>query len=95
MPRLTIKTQSRSLDFDVQDYESLVEVAGRLNTPLIFGCKSADCAVCAIKVLVNPESMSPAGEKEKDFLTAILAEPQERLACQCRVTGDVTIFCEE
>ena len=37
------------------------------------------------------ENLSPYNAKEKDFLQAMRADPDERLACQTRIMGDVEI----
>ena len=95
MPVLTIKTKTKSQTWDVESGTSLQELSEAQNTPLVFGCREADCGVCAIKVLANPESISPATQVETDFLKALHADPNERLGCQCRVIGDVTVFVDE
>ncbi len=57
-------------------------------------CLDADCGICVVRVLKHPEHLSPIEVKERDFLTAMGADPDERLACQCRIKGDVTIKVE-
>ncbi len=61
---------------------------------LEFDCLDADCGICVVRVLKHPEHLSPMDVKERDFLTAMGADPEERLACQCRIMGDVTIKVE-
>jgi ferredoxin len=34
-------------------------------------------------------------EDEKDFLETMAAEPDERLACQCKVSGDIVVEVSE
>ncbi|MCX6125828.1 MAG: 2Fe-2S iron-sulfur cluster-binding protein [Proteobacteria bacterium] len=59
-----------------------------------FDCLKADCGICIIKIVEGSENLSELLIAERDFLTAMKAEPDERLACQCRVNGDVTIKIE-
>ena len=48
-----------------------------------------------IKVLEGSEHISPMQDDEKDFLETMAAEPEERLACQCKITGDIKIEVSE
>ena len=66
----------------------------RHKTPLAFDCRKADCGICIFKVLDGAENLSPAESAETDFLTAMRADPDERLACQTRIMGDVRIVVE-
>jgi ferredoxin len=44
-----------------------------------------------IRVVQGAENLSPMKDDERDFLETMAAEPNERLACQCKVRGDVTV----
>ena len=48
-----------------------------------------------IKVIDGAKNLTSMGEDEKDFLATMAAEPEERLACQCKVLGDVKIEVSE
>jgi hypothetical protein len=48
-----------------------------------------------IKVLEGADKISPMQDDEKDFLETMAALPNERLACQCRVFGDIKIAVSE
>jgi len=48
-----------------------------------------------IRVKEGAENLSKMEEDEKDFLETMAAEDDERLACQCRVSGDVVIEVSE
>lgn len=61
---------------------------------LEFDCRKADCGICIVKVLQGADSLSPAKAREADFLKAMRADPDERLACQCRVFGDLALAIE-
>jgi ferredoxin len=63
-------------------------------TPLEFDCREADCGICIFKVIEGEENLSEKTFREKDFLQAMHADPRERLACQTRIMGDVTIELE-
>jgi ferredoxin len=58
---------------------------------LEFDCRQADCGICIIRVRQGLDQLSPPTKREADFLQAMRAESDERLACQCRVFGDVEL----
>jgi len=95
MPVLTIKTKSKTQNWTVESGTSLQELSESESTPLVFGCREADCGVCSIKILSQPENISPATQVESDFLKALHADDNERLGCQCRIIGDAEIFVDE
>lgn len=64
-------------------------------TPLEFDCREADCGICICRIAEGAENLSPMTEREKDFLQAMHAAPDERLACQTRVMGPCTILVDD
>ena len=44
-----------------------------------------------MEVIEGADHLSPKTEKEQDFLASIDAQKNQRLACLCRVHGDVTL----
>ena len=62
---------------------------------LEFDCKKGDCGICILKLMDGEENLSDPTEVEADFLKAMGALPQERLACQCRVFGPVSFELED
>ncbi|MFK7826226.1 MAG: 2Fe-2S iron-sulfur cluster-binding protein [Oligoflexales bacterium] len=63
-------------------------------TPIEFDCRDSDCGICIFRVMKGSENLSPAKEKERDYLKAMRADEDERLACQCKILGDVTVAVE-
>jgi ferredoxin len=59
-----------------------------------YDCKEADCGICLFRVISGEENLSPPTKREADFLQAMRCDPNERLACQCRVFGDIKIRVE-
>lgn len=60
-----------------------------------YDCRKADCGICIIRVCKGAENLSPKTNAEEDFLKAMHASGDERLACQCRVFGDISIEVDE
>ncbi len=60
-----------------------------------FDCREADCGICICRVKSGEEQLSAKTAAETDFLRAMRAEADERLACQCRVFGDIALEIED
>lgn len=59
---------------------------------LKLGCRAGSCGLCAIEVIEGMKNLSPADSDEIDMLTILdLKADKYRLACQCKVFGDITI----
>ena len=52
-----------------------------------FGCKDGECGCCRITIEEGAENLSPKNEKEKQVLGN--DNPNERLACQTKITKGV------
>jgi ferredoxin len=89
MPTLNIKTDKKSIE--VEDNAAIIDVCENEDTSILFGCRDGACGACMVRVLENPQNLSLMEEHERDFLETMAAREDERLACQCRVLGDVTI----
>ncbi|RZA10605.1 MAG: (2Fe-2S)-binding protein [Proteobacteria bacterium] len=59
-----------------------------------YDCKEADCGICLFRVISGQENLSPPTVREADFLKAMRCDGDERLACQCRVFGNIQIRIE-
>ncbi|NML33058.1 2Fe-2S iron-sulfur cluster-binding protein [Paraburkholderia antibiotica] len=66
------------------------ELHGQESIP--FGCRSGACGACVIEVLSGTDALGTRHEPEATFLQKLgFAGEQFRLACQCRLAGDVTV----
>lgn len=66
-------------------------ICAKYKTGIDFDCRASDCGICAIKIISGAEALTPKTAAEEDFLKAMKADPDERLACQTRFLGDVEI----
>ena len=87
------------------DFGALGKVEGRLphganlsevltieNSPLLFGCRTGICGTCLSKVVPRSGTLPPPSEDEKDVLSLLCPnEPRARLACQIKLSADLTI----
>ena len=93
MPKVTITTDDLALE--VRDDYPLIDMCEEHETSILFGCRDGACGACMIRVREGAENLSQMKDDEKDFLETMAAEEDERLACQCRVRGDVVIEVSE
>jgi ferredoxin len=93
MPKVTITTDKKTID--VVDGYALIDMCEDHDTSILFGCRDGACGACMVKVISGADHLSPMQDNEKDFLETMAARPDERLACQCKVYGDVTLEVSE
>lgn len=92
MPKVTFLSDNVTLD--VPENASLREVAHSNDLSIPFGCENGICGTCLITIKEGVEHISPETEQEKETLGTLMAQPGQRLACQCKVSGDVTFDLE-
>lgn len=93
MPKITVTTDD--LTIDVKDGYALIDMCEEHDTSILFGCRDGACGACMVKVVEGADKLSPMQDDEKDFLETMAAEKDERLACQCKVHGDVVLEVSE
>lgn len=70
----------------------LSEVLTIENSPLLFGCRTGICGTCLARVDARSGELPPPSQDEKDVLELLCPnEPKARLACQIRLSADLTI----
>ncbi len=93
MPKVKILTDD--LEIDVKQDYPLIDMCEDFDTSILFGCRDGACGACMIRVKEGMANLSPMENDERDFLETMAAEEDERLACQCKVRGDVVIEVSE
>ncbi|MBA2727621.1 MAG: (2Fe-2S)-binding protein [Parachlamydiaceae bacterium] len=71
------------------DWQSIAEYYPTL--PVKFGCRNAECGVCAIRIIRGSEHLTKIGKKEEATLLRKGLTSDYRLACQCAINGNVCI----
>ena len=69
----------------------LQEIADASGADITFGCRTGSCGTCRVRIAEGLENCSEPGPEERDFLKGLNAPPDQRLACQVIVQGDVTV----
>jgi len=87
MPKITNTTTGASAECEAG--ASFQEVAEKEGLDIPFGCHNGICSTCLIKIKSGGENLSERTEQEEFTLDARGAEDNVRLACQCKVNGDV------
>ena len=91
--KVQITTDDKTIE--VREDYPMIDMCEEHDTSILFGCRDGACGACMIRVLEGASNLSPMQDDERDFLETMAAEPDERLACQCRVKGDVKIEVSE
>ena len=86
----TIRILPDDIEVGSQVGQKIIETC-KDRSSILFGCEDGQCGSCIVRVLEGSDKLSPKGESENDLLEAIGAGADERLACQCKVFGDVKI----
>jgi ferredoxin len=79
------------MDVEAPVGSRLADVAAASGADLTFGCKKGTCGTCRVKVASGLENTNPPSREEADFLKALKSPADERLACQIRIVGNVSI----
>lgn len=70
---------------------ALQAIADAAGADITFGCRTGSCGTCRVRVVGGLAHCSGMGPEERDFLKGLDAPPDQRLACQVCVHGDVAI----
>ncbi|MBT4384583.1 (2Fe-2S)-binding protein [Candidatus Peregrinibacteria bacterium] len=88
MPKITNTSSGTSADCEEGGSFREAAQAGGLGIP--FGCENGICSTCLIKIGSGMENLSERTDQEEMTLDARGADDNVRLACQCKVNGDVS-----
>jgi ferredoxin len=69
----------------------LQKIADAAGADITFGCRTGSCGTCRVRVVEGLAHCSEPAPEERDFLKGLDAPPDQRLACQVAVHGDVAI----
>lgn len=72
----------------------LTDLAEMVEDAIPFSCLSGICGSCVIEVEAGAENLSAPEPMERTFLNSLgFPEAEYRLACQCKLSGDIAINC--
>lgn len=91
MPKITFVVQGQEKTVDAASEETLLEVAQANGIPMEGACGgNGFCQTCKCRMRKGAENVSPLNEREE----AMGMDGDERLGCQARIKGDVTVELE-
>lgn len=91
MPKINFAKNNRP-SIDCAYGESLMKVLQRNDIPVASSCGGEGvCAKCRVKLVSGASNLSGAEELEKRILSKTFGNDEDRLSCQARVIGDITI----
>lgn len=90
MSKITFQNTGQSAECEADG--SLRDVIQNEGWPIPFGCENGICGTCLITIGAGKENLSAVEEIEDMTLQAMgMRDEEHRLACQCKVKGDVEI----
>lgn len=92
MPKVTFLSDNKTVA--AVDGEVLREVCQKNNLSVPFGCENGVCGTCLISIKTGANNITSKTVQEEETLATLAANPDQRLACQCQVKGDITFDLE-
>lgn len=89
MPK--IRVPSTQTEIEMQFGEKLISLVETGAIPVRLKCRAGACGSCSIEILHKPENLSPLSKSEERYFKLFPSDKSLRLACQCKVLGDVVI----
>lgn len=90
---LKVHFKKDNIAVEVPEGKPLIEICNenKISEPY-FLCKDGTCGTCLCPI-DKPENLAPnpPDEKETERLKIFFAKPNERLACQVKVKGDIMV----
>jgi len=92
MVKVTIHLEEteETLTFEMEKGGNLLEACKKRHIEMEWGCASAECGQCSVKILKGEEHVNDPSEEEIDFLLFRI-DDGVRLGCQVEVNGDLEV----
>ncbi len=92
---MKIEFQPAGLAKEVNSGTRVYDVAKDLGLDWMFGCTQGNCGTCLSTIISGMENLNRIGNTEKETLRKLGAQPNQRLACQLIIRGDVILKKEK
>lgn len=76
---------------DIPEHAKIMKACGEEGTSVEFGCRRGVCGTCLVTILSGIDSCESPTMAEQVLLEELKAKPNQRLACQCKITGDIIV----
>jgi len=90
MPKVTFSNNGEQ--DEIEAGAPLKDVTKNNGWPIAYGCEDGVCGTCIVEVEEGIENLTKMEDQEDQTLDMMMMkEGNHRLACQCKVNGDVKI----
>jgi 2Fe-2S ferredoxin len=91
MPKVTIAGEAPQT-VEVAEGSTLFEAGARVTAGIDTACVGkGTCGLCRVKIIAGAEHLNAFTDEERKHLGNVYHITKVRLACRCKVAGDVTI----
>lgn len=91
MPKIKFSRGNRD-DLEVEHGENLMDALTSREVPVASSCQGEMvCAKCYVQVVDGSYNLSSTSQDERDFMEIKDIPKGCRMACTCKVEGDITI----
>ena len=91
MPKVTISGETPQT-VDVIEGSTLFEAGAQVTAGIDTACVGkGTCGLCRVKIVAGAEHLNAMTDEERKHLGNVYHITKVRLACRCKVSGDVTI----
>jgi ferredoxin len=93
MPAVTItRADGAPLVVECAEGSTLFEAGAKVTAGIDTACVGkGTCGLCRVKIVSGAEHLNPFTDEERKHLGNVYHLTKVRLACRCRISGDVTI----
>lgn len=92
MPKIHIPNSQSEIE--VVYGEKLINLASNGIIPTPLKCRAGSCGTCSFEIVENPQNLSQMTKAEERYFKKFPTSRDCRLACQCKIIGDVVINCD-
>jgi len=92
MPLVTIiSTEDPPKTVECREGDSLFEAGAKVTAGIDTACVGkGTCGLCRVKIVAGAEHLNPFTDEERKHLGNVYHITKVRLACRCKLTGDVS-----
>lgn len=88
---MTIDIDIDGVAYRLKRGASLLDLAADEDLNISFGCFSGRCGFCRVEIIAGAENLGSRTDLEEVYFDQMGGSSNERLACQCRPTGPVSL----
>jgi ferredoxin len=91
LKKVKVKVVNTNQEFEIDEGVELSKQLDSTNSPILFGCRTGICGTCLLNVEEGKENCNDIGEDETELLEIISEEPNARLGCLIKCSGNIKV----